>query len=310
MAHFDQFTAFFLSNKYNIIAVSETWLRLTLVDVIYSIPGYTIIRCDRRGRIAGGVCLYVKSYYDVKLVLYSNSSPCTTKIEFLFAEVTETSCRKLLLGVVYRLPGIPFTDFDSILSNATDKYFDKLIFGDWSTVLCNASPDTIHLKHLLDAFGLQILNSSPTHHLNRTSTLLDLCLVDDTLRASELHQFVIPFLLKHNLIGLRFSMQLNKLKSKTIHRRNHNNIDPESINNSFSLVDWQALPYNSNLDLSVDTVNAFLNRLLDQNAPLVSHNRRSLMKSRNFAENTRMVEIQILLININVFVTKANLLSG
>lgn len=271
MAYFDQFIAFVLSTNCDIVAVSETWLRSTTVDSICCIPGYANIRCDRGDRTGGGVCLYVKSCYDTKLVLSSNNVRCTTKIEFLFAELIGTSRRKLLLEVIYHPPGISFNYFDSILSNTIDKYYDKLIFGDWNADLCKTSPDAFHLYHLFEAVGLHVLDSLSTDHSDRTSTLLDLCLVHDVLKASNFHQFAVRFLSKYDLIGVRYFFQPTILQSESILRRNYNNIDDDSIVYSFLLVDWQSLPYNLNFDEVVDTINVFLIELLDYHALPVSH---------------------------------------
>lgn len=46
-------------NSYNIIAVAESWLNKVITDAQIALTSYNILRADHRGRVGGGVALFV-----------------------------------------------------------------------------------------------------------------------------------------------------------------------------------------------------------------------------------------------------------
>ena len=59
-AHLDKFRLFFNDSGFQIICLSETWLRDGVTDDLVRLPGYSLHRCDRVGRQGGGVALYLE----------------------------------------------------------------------------------------------------------------------------------------------------------------------------------------------------------------------------------------------------------
>ena len=51
---------------YDIVGITETWLRPHIVTRAVEIPGYSLIRADRHDRRGGGVAFYIKPniYYN------------------------------------------------------------------------------------------------------------------------------------------------------------------------------------------------------------------------------------------------------
>lgn len=47
--------------------ITETWLHCNILDSIIGIPGYSLLRCDRKGRRGGGVCIYISNQYSYHL---------------------------------------------------------------------------------------------------------------------------------------------------------------------------------------------------------------------------------------------------
>ena len=48
--------------NYDLVCITETWLRRHIPDSAVNITGYNLIRLDRKEAIHGGVCLYVKDH--------------------------------------------------------------------------------------------------------------------------------------------------------------------------------------------------------------------------------------------------------
>ena len=45
------------------VAITETWLTNLTPDEVLQIPNYELFRCDRIGRLGGGVCLFIKNSF-------------------------------------------------------------------------------------------------------------------------------------------------------------------------------------------------------------------------------------------------------
>ena len=69
LAHIDEFRVFMNESDIDIISVNETKLDSTINDNEVYIPGYEIVRKDRKtnGRHGGGVCIYVRCNLNYKI---------------------------------------------------------------------------------------------------------------------------------------------------------------------------------------------------------------------------------------------------
>lgn len=102
-AHYDEFYNFFRNTDFHVICMSETWLRSGIGDDMVRFPGYSIFRCDRVGRVGGGVGFYLSDSLRAS-VLVSSPGFTTARPEYIIAEILFKDSSKLLLAVVYRPP--------------------------------------------------------------------------------------------------------------------------------------------------------------------------------------------------------------
>ena len=74
------------------------------------IPGYEIIRKVRKinGRLAGGVCIYVRCNMNYKICEDLSSD----QLEFLTVEITKPRTESLLISTWYRPPDSPMHHFN------------------------------------------------------------------------------------------------------------------------------------------------------------------------------------------------------
>ena len=61
----DEVQEFLNRNDISIAFITETWLRPAIVDSVIDIPGYTVLRKDRKSDNHGGVCLYLRNDYSM-----------------------------------------------------------------------------------------------------------------------------------------------------------------------------------------------------------------------------------------------------
>ena len=69
LAHIDEFRIFISEADIDIISINETKLDSLINDNEVYIPGYEIVRKDRKtnGRHGGGVCIYVRCNLNYKI---------------------------------------------------------------------------------------------------------------------------------------------------------------------------------------------------------------------------------------------------
>ena len=66
--HLIQIRLLMQENKFDVLAVSESWLTTSVRNEEVEIFGYSLSRLDRRGRSGGGVCAYIKSSLKKKVL--------------------------------------------------------------------------------------------------------------------------------------------------------------------------------------------------------------------------------------------------
>ena len=107
----DQVSHIINKYKYDVFAVSETWLDSTVADSEIAIDGYDVYRRDRSNDVrGGGVCLYVKTMLSFTLT----NDLVVNDIEALWGEI---KCMKssFLVSVMYRPPNSSQNYFECIL---------------------------------------------------------------------------------------------------------------------------------------------------------------------------------------------------
>jgi len=114
------------------IALSETWLKSYISDAQLHIPGYTLSRCDRQGRIGGGVLLFSHEDIPVSSVKTSDDGVCQVLfVTFLTA--------KICIANVYRPPNANYSSFkkaidflDDMYSSLDDESIQLWLVGDFN----------------------------------------------------------------------------------------------------------------------------------------------------------------------------------
>ncbi|KAK2575265.1 hypothetical protein KPH14_001072 [Odynerus spinipes] len=209
---------------------------------LIALQGYSVIRCDRVGRLGGGVCAYIREELTFTIVSSSAAPLPQGGPEFLFFELSVLSKVKILLGVVYRTPKIGFTaTFESALTTIFQDYGHKIMFGDWNTDLCSRHPDAEYLRRTFAGLDLHLVPYSPTHHTLTSSTWIDLGIVE--LSAVITYgQMAVPFLSNHDLIYLEYCLPISS-RLPIVRRclRDLRRLDDELFSSRLDSLDWSAV---------------------------------------------------------------------
>ena len=102
------------------LAITDTWLNPTILDseLLIHMPGYTVIRQDRHGRIRGGVCLFLRDNLTGEVLCSYSNGVC----EVLIVKVYQLDT---IVVVLYRPPDTDLCEFTPIL-NKIDSVLQNL----------------------------------------------------------------------------------------------------------------------------------------------------------------------------------------
>lgn len=143
-----------------------------------------------------------------------------------------------------------------------------MIFGDFNSDLNINTHDSTHLRNFVDISNLHLVPYSSTHHVRDTSTLLDLCIIDDKNKLLDYGQFGVPFLSAHDLIFVKYKIAIDKLPQRVFTCRDFRKFNQDAFLRQLASLDWAAF-YSSNfLDEKVWLFNNYLELCYNVHAPI------------------------------------------
>ena len=225
--------------KYNVITLSETWLKDSDDIEDFTINGYQKPFIRNRVQTGGGVLCWVTD----NIAAQRRFDLEVNEIEAMWLEVRE-NIHKFLLCVAYRPPSC--ADFWIHLQICLDKIYSSgngnqniLLIGDF-----NSDFNTLQGQHLSDfsiVNNLSTLIFQPTRITNITSSILDQCLTNFPYYVKE--SGVEPPLADNDhcsiYVKLLFRVKKSKCYTKTMWDFSQVNI--LEFRNSFINFDWDNL---------------------------------------------------------------------
>lgn len=112
--------------------------------------------------------------------------------------------------------------------------------------------------------------------MRNSSTLLDICIVDDLDKISEYGQHPVPSMSAHDLICIRYDLKVERRRDRTVNFRDWRNLDQFVLLSEVNDLDWSDLFSSTNMDEKVEIFSSKLLELLDTHAPMVRRNFRNL----------------------------------
>ena len=165
-----------LDFPFDVIAVSETWLKDNDTNSSYSIDGYSSFQCSRLNKTGGGVALYINETLQPNYL--PNKSKCIDNCaEIVTVEVTLANGKKVLISCVYRAPNTNVDILSDFLIAILRNNRNKTIYvcGDFNIDLLQSDKDNSvsnFVDHLY-SMGLHPLITRPTRITCQSKTLID-----------------------------------------------------------------------------------------------------------------------------------------
>ena len=239
-------------SKSSFVAFSETWLNENIPSNMIDIPGYSCTRLDRawkeNGNIkkGGGVCCYIKNDFCFSSLEYNSLNVSTKDIEVLWISLNIPFCRKIVIGIVYRLPqgncknccDSLDTKIEQIYSNSPIST-ELFILGDFNiNYFTKNSPEMRELKWLEQKNSLSQCINTATRYSNNNSCI-DLILTNSI---AILESGVLDVNLSdHEMIFVTRKHTKNINTPTEFTGRSYINFDEEFFQNQLVLLDWTVL---------------------------------------------------------------------
>ncbi|XP_060530471.1 uncharacterized protein LOC132704477 [Cylas formicarius] len=205
LANFDSFLSQLLSNNYDIVGVSETWLGAG-VDQMVGIPNYNFLHHNHLDRRGGGVGVYVKNNLRCEVL----ASACLEHIEYIWVKVLLNN-RTFMVGTVYRPPNTNVSQFfntlEESLFNIYSDYDNLICFGDFNINMLNLDTDLgTRLTSVFSTFNIDQYEQEPTRIALNSMSLLDL-IFTNVKNVSDV-RVVDNNIADHFLTYIKFSLDL------------------------------------------------------------------------------------------------------
>ena len=174
-SHIDELRVFISCSKVDVLIINESKLDSTIHDNELYLPGFEVVRRDRRvnGRKGGGVCIYPSTNLNFRIRGDLNND----NLECLFVEISMPRNTGFVVGTWYRPPGSPielFNEFEKLIDKIDAENKELYLLGD---VNCNLLPEsTAHssssLTNILDIYGFRKLITEPTRITQVSKSLI------------------------------------------------------------------------------------------------------------------------------------------
>ena len=118
-------------NPFDVIALSETWLKPSTTDAEIDIPNYSITRNDRTDKTGGGTAFYVRN----GLPFRSRGDLQSSNIETCWIEIIRPKTKSLFICSVYRSPNFNIQTFIENLRNDLSEIQESsevILLGDFN----------------------------------------------------------------------------------------------------------------------------------------------------------------------------------
>ena len=264
----DEIRYILFRTSFDIFGVSETWLIPGTPKDRVNIDGYKVFRQDRTHKRGGGVALYVKNNYKTKIL----KTPMDIIVpENIWVEI-EIGNKKLVVGVLYKAPNIPYTIFSHCIEafiKIYSNYDNVILLGDINIDMLDmdCASTKFFMENFIEPLSLHQVITKPTRVTKTSRTLIDHAIVTNTKNVLVAECIDAPGISDHHLIFLAYSLKKPKFKPYTITTRNFKRINWDAFYQDLEELPWENSFNNSDVNSKVTIFETYTNELLDKHAP-------------------------------------------
>jgi len=269
--HFPSVIDLLRAFEFDILAISESWLRATDDTSMFNIDNYSLVRQDRSsGARGGGVVLYVSNALPFSPIDFA-VSPASVSTDMVGVTIFLRSVRIAVFSV-YRPPRAPLSDLSFLESRLTYAACctDAIIcMGDLNIdMLCGSSPGVSRLNDIMSLLSLRQIVNSPTRITCNTSTLLDLILISSSIGIAESGVDDLAHISDHLTVFAHLTLAKPRRLPRTSLKRDLYNIPDELLLRDLAAVNWSLIHDAVDINEMVRIFTSSIMSIFDRLAPL------------------------------------------
>ena len=177
----DSLRLFISKNPFDVIAISETWLKPSTTNTELIIPNYVLTRNYHTDKTGWGMAFYVRN----GLLFRSRGALQSSRIETCWIEIISPKTKSLSICSAYRPPDFNIETFIEKLKNDLSKIQANakvILMGDFNVDYQQRSMAKSHLQTLAHAFSFEQLIVSATRIRQSSKTTIDLIFANNIHR--------------------------------------------------------------------------------------------------------------------------------
>ena len=258
--------------KYDVLAVSESWLNSTVTNAEIEIEGYKLTRLDRLNKTGGGVCVFTKAALKVKC-LKDISGISELGFHQLWMQIQLNRLKSLVFCVTYRPDYCPVSCF---VDDFMDKYSQALILGKPLIITgdlnCNllepGCPEAVALLDFCKSVNLTQLIKEPTRMTETSSTLLDVIITPTNTNLVESSGVLPCHISDHYLVYATLKLKISKLPPRFVKMRSFRHYDGRQFVAHLEQIPWDEIASVDDASEMLDHFNNKFIDVLDMHAPV------------------------------------------
>lgn len=275
LSSFDEFKILLDTRKFDIVAMSETWLKDNPALLQYvQIQDYELYYSNRDKIKGGGVGCYVNS--SLKCKRRTDIEKLDKEIEHLWLEIPgQNKHSKLLIGVIYRsnkfFTANEWIDrFENLLSKIKIICdFPVLISGDFNiNMLDSEKREVKEFQSTLTQFNLDQLINNPTRTTEKSSTLIDLIITDQKNIVKESGVLPCTNISDHDGVYAILKIKLPRYEQRFKYIRSEKTFNQGDFIQDMSRVPFHVVYGIDDPELQLDIFNQLFTSCLNEHAPL------------------------------------------
>lgn len=198
---FDELKQYVLMQNFDCLAVSETWLKPHITSSEIIIPGYILLRMDRKSKRGGGVGIFLRKGIRYKLMANELSTIENNDVEQLWIEIF-LKHKKLTIGVAYKPPNVHYShliSLDDVLSTVFPMSENIVLLGDLNVDLFKTSSAKANfLRDIFSNYGLEQIIEDTTRPSSHS--LLDIIALTNKTDVIKTGTVLLPNISDHLLV--------------------------------------------------------------------------------------------------------------
>ena len=248
-----------LAHEHDIIVLTESWLTAAK-EKLYNIDGFSLYACNRKGRIGGGVAVFVRNTYPVtKLCAYTNAQ--VSAYWFLLQQPNQPP---IIFGSIYSPPGLLKRQSDATIDHILSTLAKYTKSHKSAKIFLSGDFNDLNTAEITNLYPLEQIVNFPT----RDNNTLDLVFTDiDEYQAGGCKQEPPILTNDHCSIAITSTVRSSRPKYQTIKKRIITPTAKIALTEELLSIPWRNIQDMNNIDQMVEFLHSTINTLYDKHCP-------------------------------------------